>query len=237
MDSKDKKKLWSSIGIAGGLLAGMWLIHFFIWALGIDKSSLANIPHHGVGLMGIFTSPFVHDDIYHLTANSGPFFMFFAATLYFYRSIAFKAGLGIWLLSGIWVWMFAHEGAHIGASGLVYGLGALLFFSGVFRRDVISISLSLLIALIYGSMVWGVLPGQTGVSWESHLFGALAGLGMAWIFRRVDRPERKRYHWENEPEHDPHDEVADWNYRQNWPGAQNLYSPSDGGANEQPREQ
>jgi hypothetical protein len=117
---------------------------------------------------------------------------------------------------------------------VVYGLGAFLFFSGVFRWDVRSISLSLLIALVYGGMVWGVIPGREGISWESHLFGAIAGVGMAWVFRKVDVIPPKRYHWEDEPENHPGDEHAAWNYRQNWPGAQNLYTPGDSGPGEQP---
>ncbi len=234
MDSQDKKKLLSSIAIASGILIAMWMIHIVMWWFDIDKTALANIPRRTVGLLGILTSPLVHDDIYHIAANSGPFLMFLAATLYFYRRAALKAAAGIWLLSGIWVWLMAHTGAHIGASGVVYGLGAFLFFSGVFRRDVMSISLSLLIALIYGSMVWGVFPGQQGVSWESHLFGALAGVGMAWGFRKLDRTVPKRYHWEDEPEQDSNDENAAWNYRQNWPGSQHLYTPSDPDAGDQP---
>jgi membrane associated rhomboid family serine protease len=227
MDRQDRKKLLGSLAIAGVVVAVMWLMHLLIWVMHIDKTELANIPRRTFGLIGILSSPFVHDDIWHLVANSGPLFMFLAATLYFYRRVALKAMLGITLLSGAWVWLFAHEGAHIGASGVVYGLGAFLFFSGVFRWDVRSISLSLLIALIYGGMVWGVLPGKEGISWESHLFGAIAGVGMAWVFRKVDVVPRKRYQWEDEPENDPRDENAAWNYRQNWPGAQTLYTPGD----------
>jgi membrane associated rhomboid family serine protease len=227
MDRQDKKRLVSSIVIAGCSLAAMWLIHLVLWALDFDKTILGNVPRHTQGLLGILTSPLVHDDIYHLVANSGPFWMFMAAVLYFYRKSALWATIGIWLLSGIWVWLMAHPGVHIGVSGVVYGLGAFGFFSGVFRRDVRSISLSLLIVLLGGGMVWGIFPSKQGVSWESHLFGLLAGIGMAWAFRKVDRAPRRRYAWEDEPENDPRDENAAWNYRQNWPGSNNLYVPGE----------
>ncbi len=135
--------------------------------------------------------------------------------------------VGIWLLTGIWVWIAAPTAAVIGASGVVYGLGAFLFFNGVFKRDRRSLMLSLVIAIFYGSMVVGIFPGKTGVSWESHLFGALAGIAMAWGFRKKDIQPRKRYHWEDEPEQEPQDESAPWNYRQNWPGSSNYYVPGE----------
>lgn len=234
MDRMDKKKLVSSILIAGAALVILWVIHFLLWITHLDKTLLANVPRNLLGLIGIVTSPLVHDDIYHITANSGPFWMFFAATLYFYRKVALRAIIGIWLLSGGMVWGFAHEGAHIGASGVVYGMGAFVFFSGVFRWDVRSISLSLLIVLIYGGMVWGILPLKQGVSWESHLFGLFSGVGMAWLFRKVDRVQRRRYAWEDEPDEDPRDENAIWNYRQSWPGGQNYYSSDDASARDLP---
>ena len=222
---RDKKNIISSLLISGGLLALMWLVHFLIWVSGIDKTIFSNMPRQVEGLMGIFTSPLVHDDLWHLFSNSGPLFMFTAAILYFYRKAAFKAGAIIWVLSGIWVWGIAHPGWHIGASGVVYGFGAFLFFSGVFRREPISISVSLFIAAIYGSMVWGIMPGKPGISWESHLFGLIAGAVMAWHFRKVGVHPKKKYSWDEEPENDAGDENAVWNYRQNWTGSQNIIYP------------
>jgi membrane associated rhomboid family serine protease len=232
---EDRNRILESLAYAGALVAVMWLIHFVIWVFSIDKIQLANIPMHTRGLIGILTSPFVHDDIWHLIANSGPLFLFGAAMLYFYRKSAVKAAVGIWVLSGVWVWLTGHPGAHIGASGIAYGLGAFLFFSGIFRRDVRSITVALVIAFYYGGMVWGVLPIQKGVSWESHLFGAIAGAAMAWGFRRLDVVPRKRYRWEDEPENDGNDENAPWNYRQNWPGSNNLYIPGEQNQQDSPK--
>ncbi len=224
---EDQKRILQSLAYSAVLLVLMWLVHGLIYILEIDKSSLANIPGHVRGLLGVLTSPWVHDDIAHLVGNSGPLFFFFAANLYYYPSSAWKAMVGIWLLTGIWVWIAAPTAAIIGASGVVYGLGAFLFFNGVFKRDRRSLMLSLVIAIFYGSMVVGIFPGKTGVSWESHLFGALAGIAMAWGFRKKDIQPRKRYQWEDEPEQEPQDESAPWNYRQNWPGSSNYYVPGE----------
>lgn len=224
---EDRKKILRSLAYAAVMLVLMWLAHLLIYLLEIDKSLLANIPGRTRGLHGILTSPWVHDDIAHLVGNSGPLFFFFAATLYYYPQSAIRAMVGIWLLTGLWVWIAAPTAAIIGASGIVYGLGAFLFFNGMFKRDRRSITLSLVIALFYGSMVAGIFPGKTGISWESHLFGALAGVAMAWGFRKRDVQPRKRYRWEDEPDNDPQDATAPWNYRQNWPGSNNLIVPGE----------
>ena len=96
------------------------------------------------------------------------------------------------------VWLFARPVYHIGASGIIYGLLGFLFFSGIFKRDNRSIALSLLITFIYGGLIWGILPGMKGISWESHLFGGISGIVTAFIFRKED-PYIK-YEWENEEE-------------------------------------
>jgi len=94
------------------------------------------------------------------------------------------------------VWLFARSSYHIGASGLVYGFAAFLFFSGLFRKDKSSMALSLLVVFLYGGMVWGVLPVKPEISFESHLFGALTGIVCSYIFRKNDPPHT--YDWENE---------------------------------------
>lgn len=222
---EDHHRILYSLAGALALVAVMWVIHFVLYSLDFDKSLLANIPRRREGLLGILTSPLVHDDFEHLISNSGPLFFFAAANFYFYPRSSGWVTLGVWLLSGIWVWLSAPTAAIIGASGVVYGLGAFLFFSGLVRRERSVLLLSLVIALFYSSMLAGVFPGKTGISWESHLFGALAGVAMAWGFRKVDVKPRKRYTWQDEPDEDPRDAQAPWNYRQNWSGANELYVP------------
>ncbi|HDZ58524.1 MAG TPA: rhomboid family intramembrane serine protease, partial [Ignavibacteriales bacterium] len=117
---------------------------------------------------------------------------------FFYPKVSYRAFIMIYILTDFLVWLFARQVYHIGASGIVYGFVSFLFFSGIFRRDNKSVALALLVTFLYGGLVWGVLPGQEGISWESHLFGAIVGLITAFIFRKVDPP--KKYDWEDEPD-------------------------------------
>jgi membrane associated rhomboid family serine protease len=87
--------------------------------------------------------------------------------------------------TNILVWMFARGNAnHLGASGLIYGLAFFLIFFGFFRRDFLSIIVSIVVLLLYGGVFWGVLPTDPVVSWESHLAGALVGISTAITFSR-----------------------------------------------------
>lgn len=70
---------------------------------------------------------------------------------------------------------------HIGASGLIFGYFGYLIAAGIFERSLKSILLAVLVGLLYGGMIFGVMPGRVGVSWEGHLFGFLAGAGYAWL--------------------------------------------------------
>jgi membrane associated rhomboid family serine protease len=87
---------------------------------------------------------------------------------------------------------------------LIYGLLAFVFMSGILRRDMRSISVSLLVGFLYGSMVWGVLPTRPQMSWEMHLGGAVVGLLLAFVYVDRDRVPLVRYDWEDD------DEVPEW---------------------------
>lgn len=227
MEKRDARKIVQSFIVAGVVGAIMVLIHLVLVIGGIPSTQFGVVPREPIGAFGIISSPWIHAGWSHLLSNLGPLVIFIAASLYFYRKAFLRALPWIYIMTGVWVWIAGHPGSHIGASGIVYGLAAFLFFSGIFRGDTRSIALSLIIAFFYGSMVWGVLPTQPGVSWESHLFGALAGLAFAWYYRKVGVKPRKKYAWEEEPEESPEDAHAVWNYRENWPGSNQMIYPSD----------
>jgi membrane associated rhomboid family serine protease len=107
-----------------------------------------------------------------------------------------KVLLLVYIVPGIFVWFFARPAYHVGASGMVYGFVSFLFFSGLIRRDTRSIALALIVTLLYGSIIWGILPLDNGVSWEYHLFGSLTGICCAFIYRKSD--PYKKYEWEDE---------------------------------------
>lgn len=167
----------------------MWLIMLNSWLMGIDLVSVGLYPRTFSGLSGIITAPFIHGNLEHLVSNSFPLIFLGTMSFYFYPRISKRIIIAIVGLTGIMVWSFARPSYHIGASGVVYGLAAFIFFSGVFRKDVRSYSLSLIVLFLYGGIVEGLLPNQIGVSWESHLAGAVSGLVLAFTYRNTDRPE------------------------------------------------
>lgn len=156
--------------------------------LGFPSRLLGNRPRQIEGLIGILTMPLAHGDLMHLFNNSSSLIVLGTFLMYFYKKVASKAVFIMWILSGIGVWFFARSSNHFGASGIVYGLAFFLFASGVLRKDTKSMVIAMVVSFFYGSMVWGVLPGQQGISWEGHLFGALSGILAAYLYKDVDLP-------------------------------------------------
>jgi hypothetical protein len=89
----------------------------------------------------------------------------------------------LFVTSGLGLWLFATGGNHIGASGLIYALAAFLFVSGVVRDSKLLLRVSLVVAFLYGGMVWWMLPIDGHISWEGHLSGAVSGLAIAVFYR------------------------------------------------------
>jgi len=207
----EKKRFLYSLVFPGLFLLLIWLIKIIEVSLHLNFTFLGIFPLRIKGLIGIVTAPLVHSDFQHLAANSLPLLILGSGLFYFYREIAGKVFLLIYLISNIWIWFGARYAYHIGASGIIYGMASFLFFSGVIRKNVKLMAISLLVVFLYGGMVWGLLPIQPHVSWESHLMGAIAGLVLAFYYR--DRgPKRKIYSWEFEDEEDDEDdENAYWN--------------------------
>lgn len=183
----------------------IWIVFLFEWVLGARWSYLGVLPRHEDGLWGILFSPMLHGDWGHLLSNTPPLFALTFLLFFFYRRIAWSAFGLVYLLSGVGLWLFGREVYHIGASGVIYGLVALLAWNGIFRRNVKSIAIALVVVVYYGGMFAGILPGETGVSWDGHLLGALAGILTAWVFRgSIERDEEKRpASYELEPPAEP----------------------------------
>ncbi len=164
------------------------LIHIIgVWSK-FDLSFLGIYPRKISGLFGIFTAPFIHGNWQHLYSNIPTMIALVNLLFYFHQKIAVKTFLGIWFLSGIFVWIFARQVYHIGFSGILYGLVAFVAWNGIFRRDIKSIALSLIILIYFGGMIVGILPGQEKISWESHLLGGMAGVIISFFTRNEDLP-------------------------------------------------
>jgi membrane associated rhomboid family serine protease len=193
----------------------LWVIKGTEELLHVSFAQYGLWPLKPTGLIGIVTCPFLHADWAHLFANSIPLLVLGGLLFYFYRSTTWQIILLIWLVTGLWVWVFSRtDGVHIGASGLVYGIASFLFFSGIIRRDPTTMVITLLVTFLYGGMIWGVFPEffpQERISWESHLMGLLCGLVLAWFYRDTG-PPRKTYKWEEEDDEGPDDPDAYWKH-------------------------
>jgi membrane associated rhomboid family serine protease len=214
--NEEDRRLWRSLLYPAVGVSLLWIIYLVAWLADWPLGQLGVYPRLWSGLAGILTAPLAHGSWSHLVSNSVPLLVLSAGVLYFYREVKGPVLITAYLAPGLWVWVAARSSYHIGASGMVYALAFFLFFSGVFRRDFRSLALALVVAFFYGSMVWGVFPMEEGVSWESHLFGGLAGVVMAWYFRKRG-PSRKTYSWEDEPDESPYDATAPWNYQSLFP--------------------
>jgi membrane associated rhomboid family serine protease len=186
--NKERNRVIYSVlpGLAFVLL--LWLMKLTEYVTDVSLVHFGINPRNLLGLTGIITSPFIHRDWAHLLHNTFPLIVLSAFVFHSYRKIAVELIGWLFVTAGLWTWCLGRPAYHIGASGLIYGLVSFLFFIGVLRRDRASLALSLLVALFYGSLIWGVLPFDYEVSWEAHLSGGLAGLMLAFYFRKAGQP-------------------------------------------------
>lgn len=163
----------------------MWTVHIIKIIGDFNWNIFGIYPRETEGLIGIFTAPLLHSNFQHLFSNSVPLFFMMTLICLFYSRIAKISFVIIYILTGFAVWMFGRQVFHIGASGVVYGLISFVFWSGVFRKNFKSVVLSLIIIILYSGYIEGVLPGKEGISWESHLLGAIVGVLVAFLVRNV----------------------------------------------------
>jgi membrane associated rhomboid family serine protease len=167
--------------ILGGVVGFMWAV-FFVNLLVFQGhlTSFGVQPRTLSGLFGILLAPFLHVDLAHLVSNTVPmlvlgwFVMLRRKRDLLYVSLlsALVGGLGTWLIGPA-------ASVHVGASVLVFGYLGYLLLRGILERKFWSIAGSLAVFFLYGGVLFGVLPGNPGVSWQGHLFGLLGGLGAA----------------------------------------------------------
>jgi len=134
-------------------------------------------------LVYIFTAPFLHANFTHFVSNVVTLATFALLLLQFGGKRFAQVTFGLILLTGLLVWMFGRASYHLGASGIIYGYFGYLVFAGFLSKRLFLIIISVVVAFFYGGMIWGVLPSQPYISWESHLFGFIAGLCLAWLLR------------------------------------------------------
>lgn len=167
------------------LLAVIWAVFLLdTYLLGRDLTYAYGLHTRQIaGLPGIVAAPFLHGSWAHLLSNSLPFLSLTGMLIFFYPRLWPRVLLTLWIGTGAVVWAFARQVTHIGASGVVYALVGFLAFSGIFRRDFRAIIVSLIVVFYYGGLAAGIVPGQEGISWESHLYGAVIGALAGYLFR------------------------------------------------------
>lgn len=202
MTQGNSNKFLDSISLPIKFILILWLIHIVQVVFMLDFGTLGLYPRTSFGLKGILFAPLIHSDWGHIISNTPPLFALSVIIMFFYRRVAIPSFFMIYLLTGLAVWIFGRSVFHIGASGVVYGLVSFVFWNGIFRRNLKSIVLALIVIFYYGSMFMGILPGQEGISWESHLLGAIVGIFVSfWYKDRIEQDEEKqKYSWETEPQ-------------------------------------
>ncbi|NKY35136.1 rhomboid family intramembrane serine protease [Nocardia speluncae] len=145
------------------------------------------------GLDGILFAPLLHGSWDHLIGNTLPVLILGFLTLATGIGRGLAATAIIWVVAGVGTWLTGGANTvHIGASSLVFGWLTYLICRGWFARRIGQIVLGVVILVFYGSLLWGVLPGQDGISWQGHLFGAMGGLIAGWVLSTDERRHRRQ---------------------------------------------
>ena len=223
----------NAILYAAIMVLAMWLGFSLQQLEWFSGCSGAIVPLTPFGLKGIFLSPFLHGGLEHIFGNSVPIFVLMFLLFQFYPFIAKKVFFLGWFLTGFLVWLLPPIDIYtgeintvciIGASGIVYVLAFFIFFSGIFRWNMKLLTISLVVALYYGSLIWGVLPEElfsnlaepSRISWQSHLSGAAIGVMLAFMFRKAGE-EKKRFIWEFPNYYSEKDDKLWQEYKENNP--------------------
>lgn len=178
-----KKELRNQIIIIGIFVTIFWIVEicdhtFFNGHLDL----FGIIPRNFIGLRGIIFAPFLHGNFPHLIANTPPFIALAWFVMLQNTSDFFIVTAITMLIGGLGVWLIAPTGSvTVGASILIFGYLGFMLSRGYFQKNKPSISLSLLVFFLYGSLIWGVLPSMPQVSWQGHLFGFIGGVIAAKI--------------------------------------------------------
>lgn len=180
----------ASLIVIGSFTALLYVIEIVDAAMSGRLDQFGIQPRTLGGLDGVLWAPLLHHGWGHLLANTIPVLLF--------GFLAMSNGIGqwaavtitIWLFSGLGVWLTGGAGTTVGASGLAFGWLAFLLVRGLFNRAFGQIVVSVVLFLYWGSTLLGVLPGDPGVSWQGHLFGAIGGILAAWLVSIANRSRK-----------------------------------------------
>ena len=168
----------TNLRILGGIVAVLWtleLIDTIVLRGALNRLGIR--PRQTRGIKGIFLSPLLHGDLKHLSTNTMPLVVMGGLILFLQGQQTFWIVTAVvWGISGVGTWLFGGSRTnHIGASGIVFGYFGFLLLQAYFNQNVLTIGLAIIVVILYGSILWGVLPLQRGRSWQAHLFGVIGG--------------------------------------------------------------
>ncbi len=183
----------------GVLLLGLafiaWILELVDWMLRtsspdgsftLDRFGI--LPRNPHSLVGIVTSHWLHGGFTHLVSNTVPFIILGGFVLLGGRALFWKVSFLVSLLGGAALWCCGGPGNHLGASLVIFGYLGFLLTRGIFEKSALWISIAVITLVLYGGMIFGVLPSQDGVSWEGHLFGFFSGILAAKLLVPKNRP-------------------------------------------------
>ena len=172
------------------LVAVIWLVEAVNFVLGHRLTAWGILPRTPGGLIGIPLAPFLHAGFWHTVSNTIPLIILGGLTMTGGRKHFWSMTVGITLLSGILVWLFARGNYHVGASGLVFGYFGALIARAVIERTILAIAAAFITVILYGGILWGILPIRSQVSFEGHLFGLIAGIAIVWLGHKYAKRQK-----------------------------------------------
>ena len=199
---RDKRSLLQELQgqfyILGGFVALIWILEIVDHLLfqrilrgGLDEFGI--YPRTFLGLRGLVFAPFLHSNYYHVAANTVPFLVLGWLIMLRNTKDFWAVSVVSALVSGLGTWLFGRSAFHIGASGMIFGYFGYLLLRGYFERSILAIAISLLVGFTYGGMIYGVLPSQSWISWEGHLFGFIGGAIAAKLLVDEQKSGDKNY--------------------------------------------
>jgi membrane associated rhomboid family serine protease len=173
------------------LVAVIWVVEFANLLLGNRLVVFGILPRTFAGLIGIPLAPLLHSGVWHTVANTPPLLILGALTCAGGKRLFWETTVNVTILSGALVWLFAREAYHVGASGLVFGYFGVIVARAVIGRSIMAIAIAIITVTAYGGLLWGILPLRSYVSFESHLFGLVAGIVVVWLEHKFGEPQTR----------------------------------------------
>nr|VFK53199.1 MAG: Rhomboid family protein [Candidatus Kentron sp. TUN]VFK54017.1 MAG: Rhomboid family protein [Candidatus Kentron sp. TUN]VFK58944.1 MAG: Rhomboid family protein [Candidatus Kentron sp. TUN] len=158
------------------LVLTIWIVEIINLSIGHNLSRFGILPRIPEGLIGIPLAPFLHAGPIHAALNTVPLLILggFVSLRGGWTYLVVSAI--IIFLSGSAVWLAGRPSYHVGASALVFGYFGFLVARAWYDRGFVSLAITATTILLYGGIVWGILPIKSYISWEGHLFGLIAGI-------------------------------------------------------------